>query len=281
MTVKKKKGFFDDVTETADDIEVTQKNENAVVSDEDENRNGNETVSDVSQNAETEDKQETGGGLKKKTKCRNIAVFSGIATVLCAFLFVSIAYFNGWFGGKHTDENGEETNKPKEEFFFYPADYLTDIFTIPEYLALDRRVKYSPDSSQSYLIENGNYAAEGAPGLTVIGEYLNAVIAGDHEKVNSLYTEKFIEENGRHERFPPQKLFMIKIKNERVTEEKDGYTVYYFTVSYRIYRNDGLFRDNVDEEREHAQIFEVFVYSDDTEKINLVKERPGYDLGWM
>ena len=213
-------------------------------------------------------------GCKKK----NIAIFSGLAVVLVAFVFVSIAYTLGLFNGKYSEDPKGENKIPEEEFYYYPADYETNIFTVDEYLALDRTVKYAPDSSQSYLIQNGDYAAEGEPGLVIIGEYLNAVIAGNHEKVNSLYTDKFIEENGVHEKFPPQKLFKIRIRNERVIEEKDGYTVYYFTVSYRIFRNDGLFRLKVDEDRERAQIFEVFVYGDETAKINLIKDRPGYVL---
>ncbi len=287
--MKKRKGFFEDIEEPelseretgtgkiendkAEDVGIKESNtEKANSENAGAEENSSENVS--------EEPKEYGEEATKKCGCKkkNVAVFSGLAVVLCAFVFVSVAYALGMFNGKYSEKPEDENKIPEEEFYYYPADYETDIFTIPEYLALDRSVKYAPDSSQSYLIQNGDYAAEGEPGLVIIGEYLNAVIAGDHEKVNSLYTDKFLEENGAHEKFPPQKLFKIRIKNERLIEEKDGYTVYYFTVSYRIFRNDGLFRLKVDEDRERAQIFEVFVYADDSAKINLVKDRPGYVL---
>lgn len=287
--MKKRKGFFDDIDETelSEKESYSGKSEIDKSVDADSEEGNTEKTAyeraDAEENSsENMSSEQNTDGMEVTKKCgckkKNVALFSGLAVVLCAFVFVSVAYALGMFNGKYSEDPKGENKIPEEEFYYYPADYETDIFTVPEYLALDRRVKYSPDSSQSYLIQNGDYAAEGEPGLVIIGEYLNAVIAGDHEKVNSLYTDKFLEENGAHEKFPPQKLFKIRIKNERVVEEKDGYTVYYFTVSYRIFRNDGLFRLKVDEERERAQIFEVFVYADESAKINLVKDRPGYDI---
>ncbi len=286
--MKKRKGFFDDIGESefseketdvdksendkSEDVGLKESNtEKADLENAGAEKNGSENIS-------AEQKKDTAEAKKSGCKKKNVAIFSGLAVVLCAFVFVSVAYALGLFNDKYSGTPGDGDGLPKEEFYYYPADYETDIFTIPEYLALDRSVKYAPDSSQSYFIQNGDYAAEGEPGLVIIGEYLNAVIAGDREKVNSLYTEKYLEENGEHGVFPPQKLFKIRIKNERLVKEKKDYTVYYFTVSYRIFRNDGLFRGNVDEDRERAQIFEVFVYGDGSGKINLVKDRPRYML---
>ncbi len=293
--MKKRKGFFDDIEESdntekeadaekvignkADDVVFPPKT-SGFQEDVREKGASEALPTDGVEPLAAESNEEGGGRDDKGCGCkkRNAAIFSGLAIVLCAFVFVSVAYALGMFNDKYTVSPGAGDGPPKEEFYYYPADYETDIFTMPEYLALDRTVKYSPDSSQSYLIENGDYAAEGEPGLTVIGEYLKAVIAGDSEKVNSLYTEKYIEEKGAHAKFPPQKLFKIKIRNEREVQEKSGYTVYYFTVSYRIFRNDGLFREGVDENRERAQIFEVFVYADESVKINRIIDRPGYML---
>ncbi len=285
--MKIRKGFFDDIEEP-ESLEKETGAEECIANKDvpaDFKTSSKELKEDSGENAaaessrvDLEEESDTQESKKCGCKKRNVAVFSGLATVLCAFVFVSVAYALGLFNGKYTEAPDGEDGIPKEEFYYYSADYKTDIFTIPEYLALDRSVKYSPDSSQSYLIKDGDYASEGEPGLVIIGQYLNAVIAGDHEKVNSLYTEKYVEENGKHAAFPPQKLFKIRIKNERLMEEKDGYTVYYFTVSYRIFKNDGLFRLSVDENRERAQIFEVFVYGDGSGKINLVKDRPGYVL---
>ena len=306
MTVKKKKGFFDETEELiAEEKNVCGSSESVMPAIEKDIATVN--VTDVTDRGKKSERADDGGekmlenisvgeksaeaenviggstGNEKKGKVGTVIFLSLVVVAFCSFVFVLLAYLNGWFDGDKYSEptDGEAEAKPKEEFYYYPADFETDIFTVPEYLELDRRIKYSPDSSQSYLIQNGNYAAEGEPGLTVIGEYLNAVIAGDHEKVNSLYTDKYVEDNGKHEKFPPQKLFNIKICNERVIEEKNGYTVYYFTVSYKIFKNDGLFRKNVDETRERAQIFEIHVFDDETGKINLIKDRPQYDLSWM
>ena len=274
--MKKRKGFFDDV----DEPEISENNAPNL-------DNGNETSlaekeeGDVKYLAEGDSFEEAEAVNDSACSCkkRNAVVFSTVAVVIAAFIFTSAAYALGLFKDKYSESPDNGTGSGYvEEFYYCDPDYETDIFTIPEYLALDRMIKYAPDSSQSYLIQNGNYAAEGEPGLIVIGEYLNAAIAGNNEKINSLLTEGFLAEHKGHERFPAQKLFKIKIRNERVIDERDGYTVYYFTVSYRIFRNDGLFRKGVDEDRELAQIFEVFVYEDGSGKINLIKDRPGYVL---
>ena len=278
--MKKKKGFFDEIDEPE-----TVETERAADAEKNVSQ-GEISASEVIENGDDADEdggvsESLMGGENAACTCkkRNAVVFSAIAVVLCAFVFTGVAYSLGLFKDKYseTPDSGSGGGYV-EEFYYWDPDYDTDIFTLEEYLRLDRAVKYAPDSSQSYLIQNGDYAAEGEPGLIVIGEYLNAAIAGDNEKINALFTEEFLKEHKGHERFPQQKLFKIKIRNERVIEEKDGYTVYYFTVSYRIFRNDGLFRKGVDEDRELAQIFEVFVYNDGSGRINLIKDRPGYVL---
>ncbi len=275
--MKKRKGFFDDIEDDKNLINepILKKDTNHLLSNEYNQYIENSNVNKINGSEKRTENKE-----KKSGKKKNIIISSCIAIILISFILVRISDAIGWFGEKNSEYPSDGTGGIKEEFYYYPADYETDIFTIPGYLELDRTIKYAPDTSQSYIIENGNYASEGEPALTVLGEYLNAAIAGDNEKVNSLFTEEYfnIEGNKRYEKFPPQKLFEIKIRNERSEKQMSGYTVYYFTVSYKIYKNDGLFRKGVDETREMAQIFEINIYNDGSGKINNVYLRRGYVL---
>ena len=287
--MKKRKGFFDDVSESesTDDILVVKESSfdvNPVDFDTEKREINEEALQDVT-DKKTDAYAENDNVTDEKSKARSCAckkrnaiAFSSLAVVIISFVFISIVYGMGLFNDKYSGGDGEENGAPQEEFFFYPADYETDILTVPEYLALDRRIKYAPDTSQSYLLKDGDFAAEGEPGLIVLGQYLNAVIAGDHENVNSLFTEEYLKENKKHERFPPQKLFEIKIRKVKEEIKDAGESVYIFVLSYKIFRNDGLFRNNVDETRTRAQLFEIIVYPDDSGKINLIKDAPGYNL---
>lgn len=263
--MKKRKGFFDDLSE----ISETSENENIRYDGSLPEPSNGIAVGKDGANVASE------GKYRK----RGIIILCVAAVLVVALIFTYLAYSNGWIGGKYS-KDGEEDGKNgayKDEFYFYEPDYETDIFTLPDYLELDRSVKYAPDSSETHKIANGNYALEYNDGLNVLGEYLNAVIAGDHEAVNALLTDKCLE-NVKYERFPPQKLFSIKIRN--IKEEKgNAYDKYYFAVSYLIYRNDGLFRDNVDGEKGVVQGFEIFVYANGAGRINAITELNGYSIG--
>lgn len=258
--MKKRKGFFDDVSEISD------KSEN-------EDTRSCGTASESANGVAVGE----GGAVASEGRYRkrNVITLCIVAALIAALIFTYLAYSNGWLGGKYSDNGDGGTYK--DVFYFYDPDYETDIFTLPGYLALDRSVKYASDASEAHKIADGNYTTECNDGLNVLGEYLNSVIAGDHEAVNALLTDKCLE-NVKYERFPPQKLFEIKIRNldEVIGEEYDAY---YFAVSYRIYRNDGLFRDNVDAEKGVAQGFEIFVYKNGRGRINAITELLGYSIG--
>ena len=100
------------------------------------------------------------------------------------------------------------------------------------------------------------------------------------EKLNEMFTDKYFEENDSYsEKFPMQKIFDIEIIRYRYSnpEHYDAeFDDYYFIVSYKIYRNDGLFRDDIDGESSLPQMFEIFVYDNGEIKINNIFDLPGF-----
>lgn len=218
------------------------------------------------------------GNLKKQA-----FVIAVVAVVLIAAL-LTLRYFyytEAIKGNQYYPDSWVNKVDPdrKPVLKFYEADWETDIMTIPEYLDLRRDILYSPNDSQTIAVPEGQYLSQGGKGLAFMADYINTVIAGDHERLNSLFTDEYFQNNSRYEDFPQQKIFDIKIKKYPYHDNKyDSTTINdeYYIISYKIYRNDGLFRDDIDEESELAQLFELLIYSDGSVKIDNVIDLPGY-----
>ncbi len=165
---------------------------------------------------------------------------------------------------------------------FYPADWETDILSSEEYLQLSPySVNYSDDGGTSFQkISPDEAYSSGGKGLLFVFGYLDAVRKAEIEKLNGMFTDKYFEENDSYsEKFPMQKIFDIEIIRYRYSnpEHYDAeFDDYYFIVSYKIYRNDGLFRDDIDGESSLPQMFEIFVYDNGEIKINNIFDLPGF-----
>ena len=173
----------------------------------------------------------------------------------------------------------------------YPADWETDIFTNESYLALKRDVVYSPNGVEFITLDPSSYYRYGGSGLVFMMDYINTVIAGDHEKLNGMFSEeywKMRDEDGKkrekYSDFPQQKLFNVKIVKYQYNDpmyNSAAYDDHYYIVSYNIYRNDGMFRDDIDEYSELAQMVTVLLDPDGNGQIINVIDLPGYIAGHM
>ena len=171
----------------------------------------------------------------------------------------------------------------------YPADWETDIFTYQPYLDLiPDRVKYRLGGNIDYLYDD-TIKSKG-DGLVFIKEYFDAIKHGDHEKLNSMYMSSYFKQDGnkKHSAFPMQKVFNIavELRNDIIEKEDEKlrktYDIYYFVVRYNILNNDGLFRDDIDEHVDRAQLIKVLVDYNGVGKIDDIWDIPAYtgDLYW-
>lgn len=218
------------------------------------------------------------GQLKKQ-----LLLIGAIAVLLSAVLLAVRYYYHteAIKGTQYYPSSWTENVKPGREpvLKFYPPDWETDIMTVPEYLELISNILYSPDDSQTIAVPEGQYLSMGGKGLNFMAEYINTVKAGDHEKLNSMFTDKYFEDNPRYNDFPQQKIFDVKIKKYPYHDqsyESKGIVDEYYVITYKIYHNDGLFRNDIDEESELAQLFEILIYDDGSVIIDNVIDLPGY-----
>ena len=73
--------------------------------------------------------------------------------------------------------------------------------------------------------------------------HIHDIIEGNCEAYDSYFSEEYLKENRRTERFTKQKLYNIDIIFLSAQESEDGrYTTYEFAVEYMIHKNNGTFR---------------------------------------
>ncbi len=162
---------------------------------------------------------------------------------------------------------------------FCEPDWESDILNDEEYLALRGDILYAPNDSVTVAVAKGEYLSMGGKGLLFMANYTEAVINGDHEALNAMFSEEYYKKNKPYSDFTQQRLYNIKIKKYHYKDPKyeDSYiSDEYYIISYKIDKNDGLFRDDIGQKSELAQIFKLLIYPDGTIEIDSVVSLPGY-----
>ena len=224
-------------------------------------------------------------GMKKKVAivAAVLAALLALTLLLSNLDIVEDSEYDDWL------ENGGGRDSG-EVIFFYPADWTTDIFSLPLYLQKDRGLwhgNYSDASIEAQYLEaekgESSWAALGAE-YGFFFRYFDAVTRGDHGALNAMFTDDYWEESERtpYADFPMQKLYDKRVYrfayNDKNYQAPSGYRVSYFLVSYKIMQNDGLFRDDLSSGSELPQLFRLLSASDGTVKIDLVRSLPGFSL---
>ena len=147
---------------------------------------------------------------------------------------------------------------------FYEADYDRDIFEYPAYQRLDRSVRYLEYGSGETITEE-NYRSLGVASA-FFHDYFDAVIRGVCETYRSFLTPYYIDTFGPPERFTMQMLYDIEVNRTQTstTAEYEGREVwvYYFEVKYKIFENNGTFRNDVASNRSTTQYYELYDLGD-------------------
>ena len=215
---------------------------------------------------------------------RKFLIGAIIFVVSIAVLLVAAAVISGMDFISDNDYNDdglpENDGNPPIIFEIYDPDWETDIFTLPEYIALSpERLEYSDDDGATVSrVGPSDLEKTGGNKLVFLNKYFDAVKRGDHEALNAMLTEAYIEKNGEYEDFPMQKLFNIKITRKLYNDpqfDNSEYDDYYFVVSYNIYRNDGMFRDDCDDQYYCRTLMRVLINSEGDGKIDLITDYYG------
>ncbi len=163
----------------------------------------------------------------------------------------------------------EETKKrPPGSIIFVTPEYGYDIMQDDDYLQLNRRI-YHCDDRLGITEELTEKNTEGhGPAAVLLTEYINAIIAGDADTYNTLFSENYYVNHEPEAPFTMQRLYDIQLTkiNETVVDGKKGkYTQYEYEVEYKIRLNDGTFRTDIGHDESRKQ---YFILSDSvTEKV--------------
>lgn len=156
--------------------------------------------------------------------------------------------------------NGSRKPPSLESGVFYEPDYSCNILEDPAYLRLDHSIRYLEYDSGETLTEE-NYETLGVASAFFY-EYFDAIIRGDCETYRSFLTPSYIKLFDPPERFTMQMLYDIEVNRTQYstkgTYEGQDATVHYFSVKYKIFENDGTFRDDVGSNTSTTQYYEIY-----------------------
>lgn len=178
------------------------------------------------------------------------------------------------------EEQEEVTTARPNTVIYYDPDYDYDIMKDQEYLELDRYIYYMDARTNETIILLDHEISGYGEGMITLKAMLDAIIAGDHETYNSLFSENYFAVEGREpeEDFTMQQVYDILITRVNVTDivdEKLGkYTQYEYTVEYKIHKNNGTFRTDLGHDDSRKQ---YFVMSNSTGNKVLIDQILGYN----
>ena len=153
----------------------------------------------------------------------------------------------------------QETGKlPPSSIIFATPDYEYDIMEDRDYLQLNRRIYHCDErSGLTEELTDKNITGYG-PAAVVLREAINAIIAGDADAYNELFSDNYYANHDPEAPFTMQRLYDIKLTkiNESVKSgEKGKYTQYEYEVEYKIRLNDGTYRTDIGHDESKKQYF--------------------------
>lgn len=180
--------------------------------------------------------------------CIALAVMTVLATVL-------------WAVGLLLDSGTKKPDSLPDSVFF-EADYSKDIFKDEAYMSLDHSIMYMEYDSGMTLTEE-NYSTAGVAS-EFFYEYFDAIIRGDADRYRGMLTENYIDDFEPPAEFTMQMLYDIEVNRVQTSwsEEYNGktVTVYNFAVKYKIFENNGTFRNDIASNQSSTQYYELYAY---------------------
>lgn len=147
----------------------------------------------------------------------------------------------------------KETSAEKEEnIYFYPSDFETNILTDSEYTSLNRHLAVRM-GNETVFIFNGRDAEKYGEAPAVLWRYAQAMINGDADAYNALFSEKYLSEHDAQKDFPMQRVYDFSatcysehtFTDEELDGQYEGVTQYRYEVLYSIQYNDGSVRGDM------------------------------------
>ena len=190
---------------------------------------------------------------------RRIVIGLALAVVFAAVAIPLISFLN-----KSSDDSGNASvQKPPKNptVIFATPDYdrEVDIRSDPSYLKLNRAVRLKRGQYTVVITENDLQSL--SPAVGVLYKLIEAIIDGDAEDYNALFSDRYYAQDGAdpEDPFTMQRVYDIvieEIREQSVTDATDGqYVEYIYSVEYKINRNDGTYRVDIGHDAAKPQYF--------------------------
>lgn len=171
-----------------------------------------------------------------------VLIWSAVVLVLGAASFILLRFpeiFDRYSGTYEvTGSNGFYD-------YFYEADYslkLEEYESYHDYLDLDRALYYK-NGNQTVGIK-GDEIDSYPDYIRFFGRYFDSVIDGDCKRYNSMFSEEYFKTHEEKEKFTPQMVYDMTVEL-LLSSGENGCNEYVFDVSYKIFENNGTFRDDI------------------------------------
>ena len=170
-----------------------------------------------------------------------------IAVIIWAFVILAVL-FAVTYAIDLYNNNKKVVEEEPIDYDFYPVDFGENIYEDEEYVEL---IKYGfisyTDSALTLGIERED-AVDFGKDVVFMMEYLYSIIEGDSEKYNAYFSDAYYKRHDRKDAFTMQKLYDVEITKESVTTVTDKdvtYTQYRYSLVYKIFENNGSFRNDI------------------------------------
>jgi len=152
---------------------------------------------------------------------------------------------------------------------FYEANYDENVYDDEEYMSLNRYIAYT-EGMNTFYITDDDYSRFDAP-IAFFARYFKTVIEGKYEEYDSYFTENYFKDHKNKETFAPQKIYDIEIKyiSKLASAEKDE-TTYIYKVGFKIFKNNGTFRNDIESDASRPLFYTVIEYKDGTVLIDKI-----------
>lgn len=211
-----------------------------------------------------ENRRDTASDKKKIKKIAKIIVIVFLALGLLYGALSAVTYML----------KPEDTDYSYEDYRFFEADYNKNILEDELYLSLNRNIYFDRMGSENVLTEEN---AEGiSPAAGLFYDYFNCLINGDYASYASFFTKACLDSENfnKPERFTMQGVYDVHINLYRsdILEENGDTVREIYEVSYRIFENNGTFRNDILPDETRTLVFEINI-SNGVALINAIGHR--------
>ena len=154
------------------------------------------------------------------------------------------------------EEDPTEETYSTEHFKFERPDWEANIFEDEEYLELNRRIMYR-NGGEEYPVDEGLPVPDVA---RMFVDYLDAIMHGDAGRLKGFYTAECLEELDPPipDAFTMQRVYdAVIIYNGTMTDPQTEQKYERISLIYKIQKNDGTFRTDIESDAYREQKFYV------------------------